>query len=136
MDSSFPEIRITERDHERLTSILSTLRADHPVAALLGAELDRAEVVASEDIPPDTVTMNSQVVLELPDGSSHTVTLVYPNGADFSAGRLSVLAPVGAALLGLRVGQTISWPMPDGQTRTVRVIEVVWQPEAAGDFSL
>ncbi len=137
MTSSLPEITITEQDHERLTTLLRGLPAGHPVGALLRAEIDRAEVVESTEIPGDVVTMNSRVVLEDAEtGARHDVTLVYPGAADFEHGRLSILAPVDAALLGLRAGQAIDWPMPDGHRKQVRVVSVAWQPEAAGDFTL
>ncbi|MEZ4321829.1 MAG: nucleoside diphosphate kinase regulator [Myxococcota bacterium] len=137
LDETLPEILITERDHERLMRLLGTLPPRHVVGDLLRRELDRADVVESHEIPSDVVTMHSHVVLE--DAGTqkrHTVTLVYPGGADFQQGRLSILAPVGAALLGLRAGAEIAWPMPDGSKRLVRVVSVDWQPEAAGDFSL
>lgn len=134
---ALPEIVITERDHERLMSLLQTLPPRHPVGGLLRRELDRAEVVESDAVPADVVTMHSRVVLE--DVGSHTrhsVSLVYPGSADFEQGRLSILAPVGAALLGLRAGAEISWPMPNGGERRVRVVSVAWQPEAAGALAL
>ncbi|MCB9673350.1 MAG: nucleoside diphosphate kinase regulator [Alphaproteobacteria bacterium] len=137
MNATLPEIIVTESDHERLTAILRGLPAQHAVAVLLRRELDRAEIVESMEVPGDVVTMNSQVVLEDPEtGQRHHVTLVYPSAANFDVGRLSILAPVGAALLGLRPGQTIDWPLPSGRVRTIRVVSVDWQPEAAGELDL
>lgn len=137
MNATLPEILVTESDYERLDAILCRLPTQHAVASLLRRELDRAEIVESTEVPGDVVTMNSRVVLEAPDtGERHHITLVYPSAADFDAGRLSILAPVGAALLGLRPGQTIDWPMPDGRVRTIRVVSVEWQPEAAGELDL
>ena len=134
MHPELPEIVITGPDHERLSDLLATLPESHPVGAQLTAELDRAEVVEPEEIPPDVVTMNSRVVVEeLATSDRHVLTLVYPSAADFSQGRLSILAPVGAALLGLRAGQTIDWPLRDGRRKQVRVVEVEWQPQAAGE---
>lgn len=137
MNATLPEIVVTESDYERLTAILRSLPTQHAVASLLRRELDRAEVIESTEVPSTVVTMNSRVVLEDPEtGDRHHVTLVYPSAAAFDAGRLSVLAPVGAALLGLRMGQTIDWPLPNGRVRTIRVVSVDWQPEAAGEFDL
>ena len=87
-------------------------------------------------MPDDVVTMNSEVVYEdSATGNQRVVRLVYPKDANASAGRVSVLAPVGAALLGLHVGQEIEWAVPGGIKR-IRVAEVRYQPEAAGDLAL
>lgn len=137
MTETLPDIVLTELDYERLSVILGQLPDTHQVANLLRRELDRCEVVEPADVPADVVTMNSHVVLEDPETqTTNAVVLVYPSAANFDAGRLSVLAPVGAALIGLRVGQSISWPMPNGRTRHVRVVSVDWQPEASGDLTL
>lgn len=137
MNETLPEILVTESDYERLDAILRQLPTQNAVASLLRRELDRAEIVESTEVPGDVVTMNSRVVLEDPEtGERHHITLVYPSAADFDAERLSILAPVGAALLGLRPGQTIDWPLPNGRVRRIRVISVDWQPEAAGELDL
>lgn len=129
-------IQVTESDMERLDQIL----ADQPPsrnAALLADELMRARVVASEQIPADVVTMNSRVRFrDVRTGEELEVTLVYPNAASFAHGRVSVLAPVGSALLGLTVGEEIEWPMPSGGERRLRVVDLPFQPEAAGRFDL
>lgn len=135
--ATLPDIIVTTLDHERLTRVLAGLPEAHAVRGLLEGELDRAEVVEPDEVPADLVTMNSRVTVEdVATGDRHTVTLVYPGAADFEAGRLSILAPVGAALLGLRAGQAIDWPMPNGRRKEVRVVRVEWQPEAAGELSL
>src|SRR5690606_8585105 len=132
-----PEIIVTTRDYERLSNVLASLPDNHEVGRMLEAELDRAEVLEPYEVPSDVVTMNSRVLVEdLESGEQLSVTLVYPASADFQAGRLSVLAPVGAALLGLRAGQTIEWPLPGGRKKRVRVAAVEWQPEAAGEDHL
>ena len=107
-------------------SHLSLLR----VHAALKRELDRAIVVSSVAVPPDVATMNS--MLRYGDetaGEQRTVFLVYPQKADGSAGKISVLAPVGTALLGLSEGQAIEWDFPDGSRRRLRLLEVIYQPE-------
>lgn len=99
----------------------------------LEEELARAVVVPRQEIPRDVVTMNSRVVFENETtGERREVTLVYPREADIDAGRISVLVPVGTALLGLRVGQSIDWKLPSGETHRYRIIEVPYQPERAG----
>lgn len=132
MHSFEPTIVISNTDHPRLLSLLDL--HDTPAAEALSGELHRAVVVEARDVPADTVTMNSQVVYEDCDTfARRKVELVYPQDADAAKGRISVLAPIGSALLGLRIGQTISWQVPSG-TKRIRVVEVHYQPEACGDY--
>lgn len=98
----------------------------------LQRELDRAIVVSPEAIPGDVVTMHSQVVyVDETTGERRSVKIVYPLDADASKGKISVLAPVGAALLGLSTEQAIEWDFPDGSRRRLRVEDVSYQPESA-----
>jgi regulator of nucleoside diphosphate kinase len=130
--SQADHIIVTDRDLERLLPIV----ARAPLAASLEAELDRAVVVQQREVPPDVVTMNSQIVYEdCATGARRNVQLVYPRDADAARGRVSVMAPVGSALLGLRVGQLIAWRLPAGM-RCMRVVELRYQPEAQGHFHL
>lgn len=128
-----PQIHITQDDMDRLLQLIEAYpgtRFDE-----LEKELLRANVVPHEQIPSDVVTMNSRVVFENETtGERREVTLVYPGMADIDAGKISVLVPVGTALLGLRVGQSIDW-VTSGQTQRYRIIDVLYQPEAAGDNS-
>jgi regulator of nucleoside diphosphate kinase len=133
--SSKPSIVISSLDLERIEALLERMP---PVQAVqyeaLRAELDRAEVVEPAAIPPDVVTMNSVVTFKDEDSSDElTITLVYPSGAG-APGTVSILAPVGSALLGLRVGQHIQWPTPDGRRRELCVLDIEYQPEASGDL--
>ncbi len=129
-------IYVTEKDLERLEALLPASSKSEYVRNL-EAELANAIVVTAEEIPPDVVTMNTCVRFEdLATGNMETVTLVYPSQANAVSKRISVLAPVGAALLGLAVGQTIEWPMPNDRRRRLRIVEVLYQPEASGDFHL
>jgi regulator of nucleoside diphosphate kinase len=106
------------------------LQESQYLAALAG-ELRRAKVVARSHMPPDVVTMNSTVRLsDLETGEAETYTLVYPEEADIEANRISVLAPVGTALLGYRAGDVVEWPVPAG-VRRFRVEEVLSQPADA-----
>ncbi len=115
---------VTDRDLARLTVL--------PPHAQLQYELDRAIVVSSEAVPRDVVTMNSHVrYVDEATGERRSVKIVYPDDADARHGKISVLAPVGAALLGLSLGQSIEWEFPGGRRR-VRVEEVVYQPESSG----
>jgi regulator of nucleoside diphosphate kinase len=91
-------------------------------------------VVAPQDIPGDVVTMNSAVLVkDLDTGAEMALTLVFPSEAGLEMGKISIVAPVGTALLGYRVGDTIEWKVP-GRVRRLRVEKVIYQPEAAGDY--
>jgi regulator of nucleoside diphosphate kinase len=104
------------------------------VSGLVG-ELQRAVVVPASEIPPDVITMNSRArLLDLDQLTTLELTVVYPEDADFAEGRISVVAPIGAAMLGYRVGDEIEWVVPSGPRR-LRVEAILYQPEAAGDFS-
>ena len=132
------EIYITDLDRRRLGTLLSDAT---PVDSLhrrylqdLEQELERAETIDAAEVPADVVTMNSTVRLtDLELGDSDVYTLVYPDAADVKHGRLSVLAPVGTAILGYRVGDTVRWPVPNGVAH-IKLEEVLYQPERAGDF--
>ena len=130
-----PVITVSTLDLDRLEALLeNTDSKAFPAAGQLARELDRAEVAEPADMPAGVVTMNSRVRFAADNGEIREYTLVYPKDMNGSPDRLSVLAPVGAALLGLSVGQTIEWPMPDGATLRLTVHEVIWQPEAAGEL--
>ena len=131
-----PSITVSSRDLARLEALIdSPALSRHPAAVALSQELERAQVLPPEQIPAGIVTMHSRVdcVDELHD-EKHSLTLVYPHEADFDKGHVSVLAPVGSALLGLRIGDAIDWPAPSGTTLRLRVTAIGYQPEAAGDF--
>ena len=131
-----PSIILSRLDVERIESLLENpaLR-DSPAGDRLRAEFDRAEIVEPQDMPADVVSMNSSAdCVDETSHKHHTLTLVYPRDADAEAGRVSVLAPVGSALLGLRVGQTIDWPGHDGRALRLKVTAIHYQPEASGDL--
>lgn len=134
---SRPAIIINERDAERIDRLLEQAPyAGLPVASALTAELDRAQMCAPKAMPANVVTMNSEVKFrDLTTGETRVRTLVYPSQMTDSAQQLSVLAPVGAALLGLRAGDRIQWDLPGGASTHLEVIEILWQPEAAGEFN-
>ncbi|WP_373045797.1 nucleoside diphosphate kinase regulator [Vulgatibacter sp.] len=132
-------IVVTQQDLGRLHALIEGVAAERNLAAAeaLEAELARAQVVAPEEIPADVVTMNSRVrFVDETNGSEREATLVYPQDASAAEGRISILAPIGAALIGLRAGDSIDWPMPNGRSKRLRIVEVLWQPEAAGQFDL
>lgn len=134
-------VYITEQDRLRLEECLWRLQAD--LAARDGKhlrqlkeEIDRAQVFLSpEEVPGNVVTMNSRFTIKDLDTEQEVeYTLVYPAYAAPDENRISVLAPLGAALLGSRVGDTITWENPKG-TRKVQVLRMAYQPEAAGDYN-
>ncbi len=124
-----PPIQIGEREADALNDLAVAVADRHPVVSkLLLEELDRAKIVPSYKIPADVVTMGAKVQFTVEEtGEQRTVELVYPKDADIAENRISILTPVGAGLLGLRVGQTISWPDRTGQERLLK-IESVAQP--------
>ncbi len=132
--SKKPPITVSSLDLERLETLIeSTPDTAFPGKAALLDELGRATVLEPEQMPPDVVTMNSTVRFSVADsGKEFELTLVYPRDAG-GEGRISVLAPVGGALLGLSVGAALEWTLPDGQNTTVRVSAITYQPERAGE---
>lgn len=134
------DIYITEFDLRRLKELLDVGIAfkerDREYLESLQNELDRAHVVDPKAIPHDVVTMNSQVRIEDMDtGDQNAYTLVFPADAGIAEKKISILAPIGTAMLGYRAGDIIDWPVPAGK-RTVRIKEILYQPEAAGRFDL
>jgi regulator of nucleoside diphosphate kinase len=133
MSTQEPRIVVTSSDMERLRTLIDTTAGDK--ADALDAELTRAVVVEPAEVPPDVVTMNSRVVYRDEESNeTREVTLSYPKDASLEQGRVSVLAPVGAALLGLSVGQEIDWLVPGGRHKRLRILAVPYQPQAAGDY--
>lgn len=131
-------IRITENDERKLREAIREARKgeyrNSVYITRLEGELDRAVIVFSEQIPADVITMNSRVVLtDLAAGDRMELTLVFPEDAGKSTDSVSILAPIGTAMIGYRVGDVFEWDTPDGPTR-LRVDEVLYQPEAGGVF--
>lgn len=133
-------IYVTENDAKRLQTLLEVAKQSQYYGSdelqKLGAELNRALVVATKDVPRDVITMNSKVrLLDLETKEEMTYTLVFPDEADFAEGKISVLAPIGTAMLGYRAGDTFSWQVPAG-IRRIKILSILYQPEASGDYHL
>jgi regulator of nucleoside diphosphate kinase len=129
-------ITLTEGDLQALRALVArnVTTRDAEAAERLEEEIERARVVRDEDAPGDLVTMNARVeFVDARSGRARTVQLVFPPDADAAAGRVSVLAPIGAALLGLRAGESIDWPLPNGATARVRIVEVRRPAAEAGE---
>jgi regulator of nucleoside diphosphate kinase len=102
----------------------------------LTREIERGALVTPQQMPKEVVTMNSSVrVTDLESEATHVYTIVFPADADYEKGKISILAPLGTALLGYRVGDIVNWHVPRG-IRQLRIDEIVYQPEAAGDYHL
>lgn len=131
---------ITDTDRDRLEKLLLGARQwsnrDKAHLQALEEELDKAHTVESKDIPGDVVTMRSQVrVKEMEAGTTLDISVVFPSEADSEQGKISVLAPIGTALLGYRVGDILEWKVPGG-VRRLKIECILYQPEAAGDYHL
>ncbi|WZO99164.1 nucleoside diphosphate kinase regulator [Isosphaeraceae bacterium EP7] len=131
-------IYITEFDRDRLVEILDGPEGRAYLTDLDGlrSELGRAKIVPPEKIPRDVITMNSKVrLVEVESAEEEEFTLVFPREADAEMGLISVIAPLGTAMLGYRVGDVFEWDVPAGRKRW-RVSEILYQPESSGDFHL
>ena len=141
MTAKETSIYVTEPDRQRLEKLIEIAGGrngaeNHEYLRKLEHELDLAETVAPEEVPGDVITMRSKVRLkDLATGEEMVYTLVFPSEANFDEGKISVLAPVGTAMLGYRAGSLIEWQVPSG-LRRLKVEEILYQPEAAGDYNL
>jgi regulator of nucleoside diphosphate kinase len=130
-------IYITELDLNRLQRLLDLMEGslrnkEHLLK--LEEELLKGQIVPSDEVPPDVITMNSRVRLkDMDSGDEMVYSLVYPNDADPAQNRISILAPIGTALIGYSVGDVVEWKVPSGLKR-LKVEEILYQPEASGDF--
>jgi regulator of nucleoside diphosphate kinase len=128
---------ISTYDKQRLIRLLRSSETSSELREELEdlmTEIERGSAVGPREVPADVITMNSTVrVMHLDTNTPNVYTIVFPSEADYEKGRISILAPLGTALLGYRVGDVVNWEMPGG-TRRLRIDEIVYQPEAAGDF--
>ena len=133
-------IYITTSDYHRLSGLIEISRerngdADREYLDQLEEELGRAELVSPKEIPADVITMRSKVSLkDLKSGQTVMYSLVFPSEANSNEGRISVLAPIGTALLGNRSGDVVESRVPSG-LRRLKVKEILYQPEAAGNYN-
>lgn len=133
-------IYVTENDMRKLRALVQSSRDSRKIneknILILETELNKAKVMKSEEIPSDVITMHSEVqLLDLDTDEETTYRIVYPNQADIDKGYISILAPIGTALLGNSVGDIIEWSVPAG-TAKWKVIKISYQPESAGDYQL
>jgi regulator of nucleoside diphosphate kinase len=133
-------IRITASDRQRLIDLIMDAQSGEYRGSIyldkLRGELERAQIVLPQEIPAQVITMNSKVaLLDLDTKEEEIYTLVYPENANTAEGRISILAPVGTAMLGYSVGDTFEWEVPAGKRR-LKVDRILYQPESAGDYEL
>ncbi len=135
MGTALPPITVSSLDLERIEELLdSAAYKKLPGIDALRTELNRANVVDPQDVPPGLVTMNSTVLFrDESTNAEYDLTLVYPSPEN-PPNAVSILAPVGSALLGLSVGQSISWQVPGGRELRLCILEVIDQPEASGQY--
>jgi regulator of nucleoside diphosphate kinase len=120
---SMRTVLVGQRDRDRIHALLQKSDSEH--AELLFDEIDAATVVADHLVPSDVVAMNTRITfIDLDTTVETTIELVYPHEVNRSSNCVSVLAPVGAALIGLRVGDTIEWPLPNNRCRRIKVLAV------------
>ena len=129
-------IYLTELDLTRLENAATRAGNNSPLADLVDDLIARANVVPSNKIPADVVTMNSVVCVVDDAGAEQKWTLVYPEEANVASAKLSVLSPMGAALLGARAGKSVKYSAPNGAQRSLRIDRVAFQPEASGQHTL
>ena len=129
---------VTELDQVRLFSLLRRQfgAAPSPLSEALTDVVDNADVVTPQEVGADIVTMGSRLaIVDGASGMRRELTLAYPEDVDVAAGCISILSPIGTALLGLRVGDEAQWRGADGKSASARVDAIVFQPEASGDFT-
>ena len=128
---------ITDLDEVRLMNLLRRQfgATPPPLAQSLLAVLDHADVVAPQAIGADVVTMGSRIALQLASGETRELSVVYPEDANADEARMSILSPIGAALLGAHVGDAVSWQGTGGGATQAHIQAVLFQPEASGDFT-
>lgn len=116
-------ITITVTDYQQILSLVQNHQSE--LSLMLEDELNRAQIIQDNQLPADVVGMNSQVYfLDQETGKESVVTLVYPQDANIHENKISILTPVGAALIGLRTGQIIQWPFPNGKDKKIQVLAV------------
>lgn len=127
------QVYITQFDLDRIHNLLAKRKPHGPYDEALIAELSRAKIILPKEVPADVITMNSQVKLKDEHGESWEYQLVFPEDADFTLHKISVLSPIGCSIIGYRVGDTVTIPTPKGR-KELTIEAILYQPESAGNF--
>lgn len=132
-----PDITLSSLDVDRIYDLIESLPDNSISTEQLEKELERATIVEPEQLPPHVVTMNSKVKFLIDTTKKDFfLTLVYPKDLDNTGTKVSILAPIGSALIGLSKGDSIKWTKPDGSKVDVTILEVTYQPERVGEYRL
>lgn len=134
------KITLTKNDYTRIYKAITDAKNSKTInsneAEKLLSELSKAEIVPSEKIDKDVVTMNSEVKLFFENTQKEqSFKIVYPQDANLKENKISIFSPIATALIGYRIGDEIEWIVPSGMTK-IKIVELLYQPEAAGDFDL
>lgn len=132
-----PDITLSSLDVDRIYNLIESLPDNSISTEQLEKELERATIVEPEQLPPHVVTMNSKVKFLIDTTKKEFfLTLVYPKDLDNTGTKVSILAPIGSALIGLSKGDSIKWTKPDGSKVDVTILEITYQPERSGEYRL
>lgn len=134
------KVTLTKNDYTRIYKAITDAKNSKTInsneAEKLLSELSKAEIVPSEKIDKDVVTMNSEVKLFFGNTQKEqSFKIVYPQDANLKENKISIFSPIATALIGYKIGDEIEWIVPGGMTK-IKIVELIYQPEAAGDFDL
>ncbi|NOJ02011.1 nucleoside diphosphate kinase regulator [Vibrio kanaloae] len=132
-----PDITLSSLDVDRIYDLMESLPRNSPSTEQLEQELERGTILEPDQLPDNIVTMNSTVTFSIDATKKEfSLTLVYPKDVDSSGTKISILAPIGSALIGLSTGHSIQWTKPDGSQVDVTILDITYQPERAGEYRL
>lgn len=134
------KVTLTKNDYTRIYKAITDAKNSKTInsneAEKLLSELSKAEIVLSEKIDKDVVTMNSEVKLFFENTQKEqSFKIVYPQDANLKENKISIFSPIATALIGYKIGDEIEWIVPGGMTK-IKIVDLIYQPEAAGDFDL
>ena len=132
------KVTLTKNDYTRIYKAITDAKNSKTInsneAEKLLSELSKAEIVPSEKIDKDVVTMNSEVKLFFENTQKEqSFKIVYPQDANLKENKISIFSPIATALIGYKIGDEIEWIVPGGMTK-IKIVDLIYQPEAAGDF--
>lgn len=140
MHNIMKKVTLTKNDYTRIYKAITDAKNSKTInsneAEKLLSELSKAEIVSSEKIDKDVVTMNSEVKLFFENTQKEqSFKIVYPQDANLKENKISIFSPIATALIGYKIGDEIEWIVPGGMTK-IKIVDLIYQPEAAGDFDL